>query len=104
MGSYAASATVPATVGVSIFSGEFSANGTSPSGTITGVEDIGTPTGATSGSNVSATYSISSTPTNGRGTFTGTIGGNAIVYVLSPTKFVLVSLSDANPAIAIFEH
>jgi len=104
MGTYAASATVPATVGVSIFSGLFNANGTSPSGSITGVEDIGAPSGATSGSNVSAAYSISSTPTNGRGTFTGTIDGNAIIYVLSPTKFVLISTNDINPAVAIFEH
>jgi len=104
MGTYAASATVPATVGVSIFSGVFNANGASPSGTITGVEDIGAPSGATSGSSVSAAYSISSTPTNGRGTFTGTIDGNAIVYVLSPAKFVLISTNDINPAIAIFEH
>jgi hypothetical protein len=104
MGTYAASAAVPATVGVTIFSGAFTADGTSPSGTITGAEDIGAPSGATSGSNVSAAYSISSTPTNGRGTFTGTIGGNAIVYVLSPTKFVLASMSDTNPAISIFEH
>jgi hypothetical protein len=104
MGTYAGSATIPATVGVSIFSGVFTANGTSPSGTITGTEDIGAPSGATLGSSVSAAYSISSTPTNGRGTFTGTIGGNAIVYVLSPSKFVLVSLNDTNPAISIFEH
>jgi len=104
IGTYAASATVPATVGVSIFSGTFNADGASPSGSITGVEDIGAPSGATSGSNVSAAYSISSTPTNGRGTFTGTIDGNAIVYVVSPTKFVLISTNDTNPAIVIFEH
>ena len=89
---------------MTIFSGVFTANGMSPVGTITGVEDIGAPTGATSGSNVSATYAISSTPTNGRGTFTGTIGGNAVVYVLSPSKFVLLSMSETNPAISIFEH
>jgi len=103
MGTYAGSATVPATVGVTIFSGEFTADGTSPSGTISGLEDIGAPSGASSG-NVTATYSISSTPTNGRGTFTGTIGGNAIVYALSPSKFVLLSTSETNPAISIFEH
>jgi hypothetical protein len=104
-GKYAGLATVPATLGVTIFSGEFTANGVSPTGTISGSEDIGAPNGASSGISVSSTYSISSTPTNGRGTFTGSVGGSsAIVYVVSPTKFVLVSMSDPNPGVLIFEH
>ena len=28
----------------------------------------------------------------------------SIVYVLSPTKFLLISTNDINPAVAIFEH
>lgn len=104
-GTYAGLATVPASLGVTIFSGEITANGASPTGTITGSDDIGAPSGASSGVSVNSTYSISSTPTNGRGTFTGSVGGSsAIVYVVSPTKFVLVSMSDPNPAVLIFEH
>jgi hypothetical protein len=103
-GAYAGLTTVPATLGVTIFSGEFTANGASPAGSITGSEDIGAPSGASSGVSVNSAYSISSTPTNGRGTFTGSVGGSsAIVYVVSPTKFVLVSMSDPNPAVLLFE-
>lgn len=104
MGTYAGSTATPASLGVAIFSGEFSANGTSPSGSITGIEDIGAPGGANPGVSVNATYSISSSPTNGRGILTGSIGGSAVAYVLSPSKFVLISLSDPNPAVSIFEH
>jgi hypothetical protein len=31
-------------------------------------------------------------------------GGSAIVYVISPSKFVVVSLSDSNPAVLMFEQ
>ncbi len=104
-GTYAGLTTVPATLGVTIFSGEFTANGATPSGNITGIEDIGAPSGASSGVSVNSAYSISSTPTNGRGTFTGSVGGgNAIVYVVSPSKFVLVSTTDSYPALLMFEH
>lgn len=104
-GTYAGLATVPMTLGVTIFSGEFTANGASPTGSISGSEDIGAPAGASSGVSVSSNYSISSTPTNGRGTFTGSVGGaSAIVYVISPNKFVVVSAGDPNPAVLIFEH
>jgi hypothetical protein len=93
------------TLGVTIFSGEFTANGASPSGSISGSEDIGAPGGASSGVSVSSSYSVSSTPTNGRGTFTGSVGGSsAVVYVVSPTKFVVVPASDPNPAVLIFEQ
>jgi hypothetical protein len=103
-GTYAGLATTPAALGVSIFSGEFTADGANPTGNITGVEDIGAPSGPTLGASVSATFSISSSPTNGRGTMAGTIGGNGIIYVISTSKFVVTSLSDPNPAILIFEQ
>jgi hypothetical protein len=104
-GTYSGLATAPMTLGVTIFSGEFAANGASPSGAITGTEDIGAPSGASSGVSVNSIYSISSTPTNGRGTFTGSVGGSsAIVYVVSPNKFVVVPASDPNPAVLLFEH
>ena len=104
-GAYAGLATVPMTLGVTIFSGEFTANGASPTGSIIGSEDIGAPGGASSGVSVNSTYSISSTPTNGRGSFSGSVGGSsAIVYVVSPTKFVLLSTSDSNPALLVFEQ
>jgi hypothetical protein len=104
-GAYTGLTTVPATLGVTIFSGEFTANGASPTGSITGSEGIGAPNGASSGVSVNSTYSISSTPTNGRGTFTGSVGGSsAIVYVVSPAKFVVMSTSDPNPAVLVFEQ
>jgi hypothetical protein len=103
-GTYAGSTTTPATLGVVIFSGEFTANGAIPTGNIAGVEDIGAASGPTLGATVNATYSISSSPTNGRGTFAGSIGGNGIIYAVSQSKFVAVSLSDPNPAVLIFER
>jgi hypothetical protein len=104
-GTYTGLATAPMTLGVKIFSGEFTANGASPTGSISGSEDIGAPTGASSGVSVNSTYSISSTPTNGRGTFTGSVGGSSsIVYVVSPSKFVVVPMSDPNPAVLMFEQ
>jgi hypothetical protein len=103
-GTYAGSTTTPATLGVAIFSGEFTADGASPTGNITGVEDIGAPSGASIGVAANATYTVSSTPTNGRGTIAGSFGGNGVLYVISNSKFVAVSLSDANPAVLMFEH
>ncbi|HTA59059.1 MAG TPA: hypothetical protein VK805_12925 [Candidatus Baltobacteraceae bacterium] len=104
-GTYTGLTTVPMTLGVTIFSGEFTANGATPTGTITGAEDIGAPSGASSGVSVNSSYSVSSTPTNGRGTFTGSVGGSsAIVYVVSPNKFVVVPASDPNPAVLVFER
>jgi hypothetical protein len=100
-GIYAGLATTPAALGVTIFSGEFTADGASPAGNISGTEDIGAPSGASLGMAANATYSISSSPTNGRGTVSGGITG--IIYVISPSKFVVVS-SEAYPALLIFEQ
>jgi hypothetical protein len=104
MGKYAGSATTPVALGVSIFSGEFAADGAIPTGNITGIEDIGAPSGPTLAASVNATYSISSSPTNGRGTIAGNIGGNGVIYVISPSKFVVVSLNDPNPVVLAFEQ
>jgi hypothetical protein len=104
-GHYAGYATNPVGFGVNVFSGEFSANGVSPTGTMTGTEDIGTPSGPRSGVAFNATYSVSSSPTNGRGTMSvsaGT-GGNVVLYMVSPTKFVAISQSDPSPAVLDFE-
>jgi len=104
-GSYAGLATTPATFGVVMFSGEFAADGASPTGNLTGTEDIGAPSGPVSGVAFRAAYSVASSPTNGRGTMavaSGT-GGNAVIYMISPSKFVAASLSDQNPAVVIFE-
>jgi len=103
-GTYAGSTTTPATVNVAILSGEFTADGASPTGNISGIEDVGAPSGASLGTTVNATYSISSSPTNGRGTIAGNIGGNGIIYGISSSKFVVISLSDTNPAVLMFEQ
>jgi hypothetical protein len=104
-GTYAGFTTNPAAFGVTVFSGEFSANGATPTGNLTGTEDIGASSGPNPGGAFNATYSVSPSPTNGRGTMTvssGT-GGNAVIYMISPSKFVAVSLSDPNPAVLDFE-
>jgi hypothetical protein len=105
-GTYAGFATNPVDFGVAVFSGEFSADGTTPTGNITGIEDIGAPSGPNPGVAFNAAYSISPSPTNGRGTMTVTsgTGGDAVIYMISPAKFVAVSLNDPNPAVLLFEQ
>ena len=104
-GTYAGFATNPADFAVVVFSSVFTADGATPTGNMTGAEDIGAPSGPVSGEAFSATYSVSPSPTNGRGTMTVTsgTGGNALVYMISPSKFVGISLNDPNPAILVFE-
>jgi hypothetical protein len=104
-GTYAGFATNPADFAVVVFSSVFTADGATPTGNMTGAEDIGTPSGPVSGEAFTATYSVSPSPTNGRGTMTVTsgTGGNALVYMISPSKFVGISLNDPNPAILVFE-
>jgi hypothetical protein len=104
-GTYAGCATNPVDSNVVVFSSVFTADGATPTGNMAGAEDIGATSGPVSGEAFRATYSISPSPTNGRGTMTvssGT-GGNALVYMISPSKFVGMSLSDPNPAILVFE-
>lgn len=103
-GSYAGSTTSPMTLGVAIFSGEFTADGVTPGGNLAGTEDVGAPGGATLAATVNATYSISTSPISGRGTFSGSLGGNGVIYVVSPSKFIMVSLSDSNPAVLSFDQ
>lgn len=102
-GTYAGFTANAMTLNTAIFSGEFTADGASPTGTLAGTEDIGAPSGASLGVATNGTYVISSSPTNGRGTIAGSIGGSGVVYVISPSKFVVVSLSDPNPAVLLFE-
>ena len=105
-GAYAGFAMNPVDFEVTVFSGEFSADGATPTGTMTGTEDIGAPSGPNQNVAFNANYSISTSPGNGRGTITvnsGT-GGNAVIYMISPSKFVAVSLSDPNPAVLEFEQ
>lgn len=104
-GAYAGYATNPVGYGVTVFSGEFSANGASPTGTMTGTEDIGAPSGPSPGVAFNATYSISPSPTNGRGmmTVTSGTGGNVVIYMISLSKFVAISVSDPHPAVLDFE-
>jgi Divergent InlB B-repeat domain len=105
-GTYAGFTTNPANFGVVVFSGEFAADGAAPSGNMTGTEDIGASSGPVSGAAFKATYSISPSPTNGRGTMTVTsgTGGNAVIYMISPSKFVAVSVNDPNAAVLDFEQ
>ena len=104
-GSYAGFATNPTDFQVAVFSNVFAADGATPSGNMTGAEDLGASSGPVSGEAFKATYAVSASPTNGRGTMTvssGT-GGNGLVYVISASKFVGISLNDPNPAILEFE-
>jgi hypothetical protein len=105
-GNYAGSTAIPTNVKDVIFSGEFTADGASPTGNISGVEDIGAPSGPSLSVPFNATYSvsISSTNVNGKGWWyvNGTRAG--IVYVISPSKFVVVSWDPSSyQSLLIFE-
>ncbi len=104
-GSYAGFATNPTDFQVAVFSNVFAADGATPTGNMTGLEDLGSSSGPVSGEAFKGTYAVSASPTNGRGTMTvssGT-GGNGLVYMISASKFVGISLNDQNPAILEFE-
>lgn len=96
IGTYAGGTSTPNSPNEPIFSGEFTADG---AGTIVATIDTGAPSGAGTETGDIATYSVSSSPTNGQGS---TTSGNGILYgplyVISPSKFVLVSM-----ALDIFE-
>jgi hypothetical protein len=104
-GTYAGFATNPMDFAVVVFSSEFTADGATPTGNMSGAEDIGAPSGPVSDAAFNSTYSVSPSPTNGRGTMTVTsgTGGNAVIYMISASKFVAVSLNDPNPAVLDFE-
>ena len=104
-GNYAGSTAIPANVQNVIFSGEFTADGASPTGNISGIEDIGAPSGPSLAVAANATYSISSTYANGKGWWY--VNGNraGIVYVISPSKFVVLSWAvPYYPSLWIFEQ
>jgi len=103
-GKYAGSKAIATYVNDFIFSGEFTADGASPTGNISGTEDSGFPGGPSLGVPANATYSISSPNVNGRGTWSGNDGSIGIVYVISPSKFVVVSSGPYSPSLLIFEQ
>ena len=89
-GNYAGSTAIPTSLRDVIFSGEFTADGASPTGNISGIEDIGAPSGPSLAVPANATYSISWPSVNGKGFWyvNGSLAGTA--YVISPSKFVVV--------------
>src|SRR5437879_13100357 len=91
MGRYAGYTSYAASLGTVIFSVEFTADGVIPTGTIIGTKDIGAPSGPSLGVPVSVPYYVSSTPTNGRGIIQG---GSYIMYIVSPSKFVVITMND----------
>jgi hypothetical protein len=105
-GPYAGFTTDPATFDVVVSSGEFAADGASPTGNLTGTEDVSTSNGPSLNVPFNATCSVSPSPTNGRGTMTVTAptSETAVIYMISPAKFVGIPLSQPNPAVLLFEQ
>jgi len=82
-GMYAGYATNPATFAVTVFSGEFSADGATPTGNMTGTEDIGAPTGAVLGPSFQS-HLLGNPIANkrqGNMTVSSGTGGNAVIYI-----------------------
>lgn len=86
-GNYAGSTAIPTSVKDVIFSGEFTADG---NGNVSGTEDIGAASGPSLGVPANYAYSIGSPFPNGSGRWI--VNGNmaGLVFVISPTKFVVV--------------
>lgn len=106
-GNYAGSTAIPTNVRDVIFSGEFTADGASPTGNISGIEDIGAPSGPSLAVPANATYSvsISSTYVNGKGWWYVNGSRAGIIYVISPSKFVVQSWDPSGyPSLLIFEQ
>jgi len=104
-GKYAGSTAIPTNVKDVIFSGEFTADGASPTGSISGTEDIGAPSGPSLSVPFNATYSISTTYVNGQGWWYVNGSRTGIVYVISPSKFVVVSWDPSSyQSLLIFEQ
>jgi hypothetical protein len=105
-GNYAGSTAIPTSVRDVIFSGEFTADGASPTGSISGIEDIGAPSGPSLAVPANATYSVSvsSTYVNGKGWWYVNGSRTGIVYVISPSKFVVVSWDPSSQSLLIFEQ
>jgi hypothetical protein len=105
-GKYAGSTAIPIYLTDVIFSGEFTADGASPTGNISGTEDIGAPSGPSLGVAANATYSISSPFVNGNGWWN--VNGSTVgsVYVISPSKFVVLSWDNPSfhQSLLIFEQ
>lgn len=101
-GAYAGVTTYPVDFAVKVFSGVFSANGSTLSGTV----DEGLSSGPVPGAGFTASYSVSASPTDGRGMMSISTGseGSAVIYMISPSKFVVVPLQDPDPSIWIFER
>jgi len=119
-GKYVGSTMNPASLYQTIFSGVFIADGASPTGTLTGTEDISAPIGARLG--VATTTTYSSISSNGIGSISGSFGatGNfppdpynfpGTIYVISPSKFIVLSSGNISgsgpivyPVLLIFEQ
>jgi hypothetical protein len=72
------------------------ANGSSPTGTLSGISDTNGTGGPQTGVTISGTYVVSS---SGRTVITGSGGsGGAILYIISPTQAVILP-SSTNPAL-----
>jgi len=106
-GKYAGSTAIPTYVNDVIFSGEFTADGAIPTGNISGIEDIGAPSGPSLGVPANATYSISisSTYVNGKGWWYVNGSRAGLIYVISPSKFVVLSWDPSSyQSLLIFEQ
>jgi len=120
-GRYVGSTMSPSSLYQTIFSGEFTADGASPTGTLTGTEDISAPSGARLG--VATTAQYSSISTQGIGSISGSFGaignfpappGNdfpGTIYVISPSRFIVLSSGNISgsgpivyPVLLIFEQ
>lgn len=116
-GTYVGYTVSPSSLYQTIFSGVFTADGASPTGTLTGTEDISAASGARLAVATTAQYSLSS---EGKGSISGSFGANfppdpynfpGVIYDISPSKFFVISSGNISgsgpivyPVLLIFEQ
>ncbi len=97
-GTYAAGSLYPFSASATLLSAEMNSGG---AGTLTGTEDENSGGTLTPDASLSATYVAAS---SGRATFAPAGGDNSVLYIISPTKAVLLDTTTAFPAVLELQH
>jgi hypothetical protein len=97
-GTYATGSLSPLSASATLLSGAVNSGG---AGSATGTEDQSTAGTLAPDASLSATYVAAS---SGRATFVPAGGDNSVLYIVSPTKAVLLDLTTAFPAVNELQH
>jgi hypothetical protein len=97
-GTYVTGSLSPLSASATLLSGALNSTGNS---TVTGTEDQNTAGTLTPDATLSATYVAAS---SGRATFVPAGGDNSVLYIISPTKAILLDITTAFPVVDELQH